>query len=150
MSETIFDKIARGEMNSWKIWEDENHLAFLTPFPNTAGVTVVIPKKNIGDNLFDLKQTEYIGLLNAAEIVANILRKAFNTPRVALVVEGTGVAYVHIKLYPLHGELAGKTDVWDKETEFNPEYLGYISTKEGPGMSDEELNKIQSIIKSVK
>ena len=44
MSDTIFDKIVRGEMESYKVWEDNKHLAFLTPFPNTPGFTVLIPK----------------------------------------------------------------------------------------------------------
>jgi len=41
-------------MKSWKVWEDEKFLAFLTPFPNTPGFTVVIPKQNPGDYVFSL------------------------------------------------------------------------------------------------
>lgn len=63
----------------------------------------------------------YTGIMNAARTVAKILEKAFNTPRVAIVFEGTGVAHIHAKLYPLHGALAGETNVWSKTTEFNPE-----------------------------
>ena len=51
---TLFDKILSGEIKSWKVWEDEHYLAFLTPFPNTPGMTVVIPKENTGDYLFEL------------------------------------------------------------------------------------------------
>ena len=49
MSDTLFDKIISGEIPSYKVWEDDKHLAFLTPFPNTPGLTVLIPKKNPGD-----------------------------------------------------------------------------------------------------
>lgn len=146
MSDTIFDKIVRGEMSAWKIWEDEKHLAFLTPFPNMLGGTVVIPKTNFGDYLFDLDDERYIELLNATKKVAQILKKALGVSRVAMVVEGTGVAYVHAKLYPLHGDLAGKTDVWSDERAFFPEYLGYISTVEGPKMDDEKLKETQEKI----
>lgn len=82
--------------------------------------------------------------------MAKILEKAFNTPRVALVFEGTGVAYVHAKLHPLHGKLATETNVWSKHKEFYPEYLGYMTTVEGPKMSDEELDKIQKLIVETK
>ncbi len=146
---TVFDKIITGEIKSWKVWEDERYLAFLTPFPNTPGVTIVIPKKNVGDYIFSIGDSEYLGLMEASKKVAKILEKAFNTPRVGLVLEGTGVAYVHAKLYPFHGELAGKTDVWSKTTEFNPDYLGWITTIEGPKMSDEELDEIQAKILNV-
>jgi histidine triad (HIT) family protein len=109
MSNTIFDKIVRNEIESRIVWEDSDHIAFLTPFPNTPGLTVVIPKKNIGDYVFTLSDDDYGQFLLATKKVANILEKAFGTNRVALVFEGTGVAYVHAKLYPLHGPLADQT-----------------------------------------
>ncbi len=146
MKETIFDKILKGEIKSWKVWEDESYFAFLTPFPNTPGMTIVIPKKNIGDYIFSLNESDYQNLMEASRKVAKILEKAFNTPRIAIVFEGTGVAYVHAKLYPLHGELAGETEVWSSHKEFYPEYVGYISTVEGPKMDDAELDQIQKII----
>ncbi|HWT55764.1 MAG TPA: HIT family protein [Candidatus Microsaccharimonas sp.] len=146
MSDTLFDKIISGEIPAWKVWEDGGYLAFLTPFPSTPGLTVVIPKVNPGDYLFDLDQTAVNGLMAAAQTVAKKLEKAFDTPRVALVFEGTGVPYIHAKLYPLHGDLAGETGVWSKHQEFYPEYAGYISTVEGPKMSDEELTAIQQKI----
>ena len=145
---TLFDKILSGEIKSWKVWEDENYLAFLTPLPNTPGMTVVIPKVNTGNYLFSLKDEDYHGLLDAARTVAKILEKTFDTPRVAMIFEGTGVAHVHAKLFPLHGKLAGETGVWSKHVEFYPEYIGYLTTVEGPRMSDEELNEVQRKIRN--
>ncbi|MDP2157256.1 MAG: HIT domain-containing protein [Nitrospirota bacterium] len=110
------------------------------------GLTVVIPKKNIGDYVFGLEQQEYQDLMLAARTVAKFLEKAFNTSRVALVFEGTGVAHVHAKLIPLHGKLADQTNVWSPHREFNPEYLGYLTTAEGPKMGDAELTRIQKMI----
>jgi diadenosine tetraphosphate (Ap4A) HIT family hydrolase len=144
--DTIFDKIVRNEIESRIVWEDSNHMAFLTPFPNTPGLTVVIPKKNIGDYVFKLSDEEYTEFLLATKKVANILEKAFETNRVALVFEGTGVAYVHAKLYPLHGPLADQTDVWSETTEFVEEYRGWLTTLEGPKMDDLMLDEIQKKI----
>jgi histidine triad (HIT) family protein len=146
VSNTIFDRIDRGEIRAYTEWQDPQYLAFLTPFPNTPGVTVVIPKSNPGDYIFSLSSAEYQGLMNAARKVAKLLEKAFNTPRIALAFEGTGVAYVHAKLFPLHGELASKTGVWSEQTEFHSEYLGYFSTIEGPRMNDKELERLQKLI----
>lgn len=144
---TIFDDIVSGKMKSWPVWEDEKFLAFLTPFPNTPGFTVVIPKQNPGDYLFSLDEKLYIEFMVATKKVAKILENAFETPRVALVFEGTGVAHVHAKLIPLHGELAGQTNVWSKDTEFSEEYRGWLTTAEGPRMSDEILDEIQAKIR---
>ena len=143
---TIFDKIVSGEIPAYKVWEDDTYLAFLTPFPNTPGYTVVIPKQNVGDYIFNLSDEQYHGLLAASKTVAKILEKAFATPRVALIFEGTGVAHVHAKLIPLHGDLAAQTDVWSKETEFNEEYRGWLTTAEGPQMDEERLKQIQQTI----
>ena len=136
-------------MHSYKVWEDDNFLAFLTPFPNIPGLTVVIPKHNPGDYIFSLDDTLYLDFLAATKKVANIIEKALGVARVALVFEGTGVAYVHAKLYPLHGELASQTDVWSDHTEFVEEYRGWMTTIEGPQMSEERLLDIQDKIKAV-
>jgi len=146
MTETIFDKIVSGEIESHIVWQDDTHIAFLTPFPNTPGFTVVIPKQNIGDNVFALNDEEYIELMRATKIVANILEKALDVKRVALVFEGTGVAHVHAKLIPLYGHLASQTDVWGDTTEFVEEYRGYITTLEGPKMDDARLAEIRDKI----
>jgi len=146
MSDTLFDKIVRGDIPSYKVWENDGYLAFLTPFPSTPGLTIVMPKTNQSDYLFDLTPEQMAGLNEAARTVSKILEKAFGVERVALVYEGTGVAYVHAKLYPLHGDLGGQTDVWSKHVEFFPQYIGYLSTVEGPEMSAEQLKEIQAKI----
>lgn len=146
---TIFDKIVSGEMKSWKVWEDDKFLAFLTPFPNTPGFTVVIPKQNPGDYIFSLDDALYLEFMEATKTVANILEKAFETSRVALIFEGTGVAHVHAKLVPLHGQLADETGVWSPHQEFHETYQGWLTTAEGPKMSDERLDEIQAQIRGV-
>jgi diadenosine tetraphosphate (Ap4A) HIT family hydrolase len=143
---TLFDEIIDGNIPAWKVWEDGKYLAFLTPFPSTPGLTVVIPKQNPGDYIFDMDDLEVAGLMAASKKVAKILEKALGVKRVGMVLEGTGVAHVHVKLYPLHGDLGGETNVWSKHQEFYPEYPGYISTVEGPRMSDEQLTEIQQKI----
>lgn len=138
MSDTIFDKIVTGEMSAYTVWQNQEYMAFLTPFPGTPGATVVIPKTNVGDYIFALSAEQVAGLTQACQIVAKLLEKAFGVPRVALVYEGTGVAYVHAKLYPMHGDLASQTGV-ETAGEFHETYPGYISTKEGPLMEEETL-----------
>ena len=146
---TIFDQIVSGEMKSWKVWEDDEFLAFLTTFPNTPGFTVVIPKENPGDYVFSLDDELYGRFMRAVKTVANILEKAFDTPRVALVFEGTGVAHVHAKLIPLHGDWADQTDVWSPHKEFHEEYRGWLTTAEGPKMDDARLDEVQAKILGV-
>ena len=148
MIETIFDKIIRREIPSYIVWEDDKHLAFLTPFPNTPGFTVVIPKINPGDYVFGIDATVYDDLMKATKTVAKLLEKALEVSRVALVFEGTGVAHVHAKLIPLHGGLASQADVWSKHTSFSENYEGFLTTAEGPMMDEARLKAIQAQIVS--
>lgn len=147
MPGTLFDKIISGQIKSWKVWEDQKHLAFLTPFPNTPGFTVVIPKRNASDYVFALDDEGYIALLLAVKTVAGLLEKALDVPRVAMVFEGTGVAHAHAKLIPLHGPLASQTDVWSSHREFHEEYRGYLTTVEGPAMDEPRLHELAGRIR---
>lgn len=147
MTDTIFDKIVRKEIPSFDVWEDDKYLAFLTPFPNTPGLTLVIPKENPGDNIFHLNNEDYLNLLNAAKKVANKLEQALEVRRVAMVVEGTGVPYVHVKLYPLYGKKAEEFNLDNSNTEFTEEYKGWITTMEGPKMDESRLIEIQQKIR---
>lgn len=144
--QTIFDEIVDGNIPSWSIWEDENYLAFLTPFASTPGATVVIPKKNPGDYVFDLDDVTVSGLMSASRKVAKLLEKAFGVTRVALVFEGEAVPHIHAKLYPMH-DLDGDRSKFPKQEVFFPTYPGYIMTASGPKLSDEELDRLQQKIR---
>ncbi len=149
MTDTIFDRIVRKEVKSWIVWESETHLAFLTPYGNTWGQTVVLPKEYLGDDVFEMEENSYIALMMACREVERLLKKGLEVQRVAMVIEGTGVPYVHAKLYPLHGKLAKSIDIEHPiHQEFYPEYVGYLSTVEGPKMRDEDLDKIAIKIRS--
>ncbi len=73
MKDCIFCKIVDGSAPSHKVWENDTHLAFLTIFPNTEGVTVVIPKKHYSSYLFDLPDDVFANLLFATKEVVRLL-----------------------------------------------------------------------------
>lgn len=147
MKRTIFDDIVEGRSKSWKVWENDEFLAFLTPFPNTPGFTVVIPKKNPGDYVFEIDSEVYKKFMMATKEVAELLKRSLDLPRVALIFEGTGVPYAHAKLIPMRGDLAkGIGSPVSKEQFFSEEYVGWLTTQDGPKMDDAELDKIQAQI----
>lgn len=142
---TLFDKIVDGEIPSYKIWEDDNYVAFLSRWPNTPGFTVVTAKDNPGDNYLDVPEQAFVGMMLAARKVAAILRKAFDTYRVGFVIEGEGVPHLHVKLIPMHG-LGKETGVHKHEPTFTEEYQGFLTTANGPEINDEQLKAIQKKI----
>lgn len=150
-TECIFCKIVAGEAPSYQIWEDETHLAFLSIFPNTEGVSVVVPKKHYDSYAFDLPDTVLSELVLAAKKVAHLLdEKLDDVGRTAMVFEGYGVNHVHAKLFPMHGtEKEGwKEHLSPIKTYFN-KYDGYISSNDGEREDDKKLQDIASKIKTM-
>jgi diadenosine tetraphosphate (Ap4A) HIT family hydrolase len=138
----LFCKISKGEIPSVKIWESENHLAFLDLSPNTDGMTLLITKEHFDSDATDMPEKEYSELMLEAKKVAKMLEKGLEVKRVALVMEGLGVNHVHIKLYPIYGLDDKFVETWTNEKKFFKKYEGYISTQLGPEMSFEKRKKI--------
>jgi len=147
-SNTLFDKIIRGEIPGYIVWQDADYAAFLTPFANTPGVTVVVPKNNPGSYIFALPAEHINGLMAAAQKVAKLLEKALQVEQVALVFEGEAVPHVHAKLYPMHG-LQNDRSNFPKNQLFLNQYPGYVTTIEGPEMDDAQLQQIQQKVQEV-
>ncbi len=100
---TIFTKIVKGEIPSYKIAEDDNYFAFLDINPLVKGHTLVIPKKEV-DYLFDLEDAEIAGLHVFAKKVAKAIDKSIDCIRVGVLVIGTEVPHAHIHLIPFNDE----------------------------------------------
>ena len=105
MEKSIFEKIADRKLPGHIVWEDETHIAFLTIGPIAEGHTLVVPKKNLGDDLFDLSDAEYQELLAKAKTVAKLLKEKMEAERVIMWVEGFEVPHVHVHLVPLIGPI---------------------------------------------
>ena len=147
MEGCIFCKIASEEFQSAKIWEDENHVAFLDINPNMVGMTLVIPKKHFDSYTFKMPDEDHHALIDAAKKTSEILEKALNVKRVAMVMEGLGVNHAHIKLYPINGLDEKFKDIWSKKRVFFEMFEGYITTELGPQRSMEELQALAEEIK---
>ena len=100
---TIFTKIVRGEIPSYKIAEDERYYAFLDINPLAKGHTLVIPKQEI-DYIFDLDAELLGGMMVFAQKVAKALKQTVPCNRVGLAVLGLEVPHAHIHLIPLNRE----------------------------------------------
>jgi histidine triad (HIT) family protein len=97
MDDCIFCKIIKGEIPSYKVYEDENVFAFLDIRPLNPGHTLVIPKKhfrwvwdidNIGEHYEAVKK------------IANAIKKAYGTDQVVSLIFGEEVEHAHTWLVP--------------------------------------------------
>ena len=150
MPDCIFCNIVAGTAPSHQVWEDDDYLAFLSIFPNTEGVTVVIPKKHQPSYVVNVDDMVSNTLLSAAKKVAKKIDAAYDdVDRCGFVFEGFGVDHLHVKLFPLHGT---KSDEWkqrasnvDKYFEY---YEGHISTHDHARADDAKLAEIAEKIRT--
>ena len=98
---SIFSKIISGEIESYKIAEDDRHIAFLDAMPLVKGHTLVVPKKAT-DLIFDLDSEEYKDLWAFTQNIAKQIKEAVPCNRVGIAVVGLEVPHAHIHLVPLN------------------------------------------------
>ena len=117
--ETLFTKIIKGVLPSYKVAEDASCYAFLDINPNAKGHVLCVPKKAV-DRLFDLPETEYHQLMDFARKVALGMREVIPCKRIALSVIGLEVPHAHIHLIPIQNmqEATFQTRVQPTEEEF--------------------------------
>lgn len=118
---TIFTKIAKGEIPSYKVAENEDFYAFLDISPLALGHTLVIPKHTEDDYIFHLDPETYAGLWAFARKVAEALKAAVPCKRVGVAVLGMEVPHTHIHLVPLQSE--GDMDFRRQRPEFTEEQM---------------------------
>ena len=98
---TIFSKIIRGEIPSYKIAEDDKFFAFLDIFPLKEGHVLVVPKTEV-DKFFDMPDEYLSEILLFAKPVAKAIEKAFECNRCGMAVIGLEVPHAHLHLVPIN------------------------------------------------
>src|SRR3989344_516583 len=91
MENCVFCKIASGEFDSARVWEDGEFLAILDLNPNVKGMTLVMTKKHYDSYAFGMPDDVYVRLMSACKKVGKLLDEKLGTVRTAMVMEGKGV-----------------------------------------------------------
>ena len=100
---TIFSRIIKGEIPSYKIAEDEKFYAFLDISPRVKGHTLVVPKLEV-DYIFDIEDDLLADMIVFSKKVAKAIKAAVPCKRIGVMVLGLEVPHAHIHLLPLQSE----------------------------------------------
>lgn len=123
---TIFTRIAKGEIPSYKVAESEQYYAFLDINPLVEGHVLVIPKNVEDDYIFHLDESVYEGLWAFARKLALAIKAAIPCKRVGVAVLGMEVPHTHIHLVPLQSE--GDLDFRRPKLKLSPEQFQKIAS----------------------
>lgn len=101
---TIFSRIISGELPGRIVWSDDRVAAFLSIAPLTAGHTLVVPRAEV-DEWTDLEPELVAHLMTVSRTVGAALKRAFDAPRIGLIVAGFEVPHAHVHVFPA-GDMA--------------------------------------------
>ena len=98
---TIFSRIVKGEIPSYKVAESKDFYAFLDINPLARGHALVIPKKEV-DYIFDIENELYKELFTFAKKVGKVIESVIPCKRMGIIVFGLDVPHAHIHLIPIN------------------------------------------------
>jgi histidine triad (HIT) family protein len=126
----VFAKILRGEIPSFKVYEDDYSLAFMDIMPEADGHTLVIPKF-AAETLLDIPADELSHTMTTVQKVMSALKSTLG-------VEG-------VILMQLNGSAAGQT-VHHLHFHLIPEHLSKLK---GHGAAMGDMEKIKALAEKI-
>jgi histidine triad (HIT) family protein len=126
----IFCKILDGKIPSYKVYEDENVVAFLDISQITKGHTLVVPKKHV-KNIFDMEETLASQVFVSIPKIANAIKKAFNPIGLNMINNNDkphqSVNHFHIHLIPRYEKDRFKINFINNQDEWeHDDYLEVV------------------------
>ena len=100
----VFARILRGEIPSYRVYEDDLTLAFMDAMPQADGHTLIIPKVE-AENILDTPPEALSAVMLTTQRIARAVRKAFDAPGILIAqlngrAAGQSVFHVHFHVVP--------------------------------------------------
>jgi histidine triad (HIT) family protein len=99
---TVFERIIAGELQSWKVFEDDSAIAILDITPVNKGHVIVIPKKRYS-NIYDLPESLFAHLMTIVHKLAPAIKKATGAEGLNIIMNNekagghiTNHAHIHV------------------------------------------------------
>lgn len=107
--QNIFAKILRGEIPSFKVYEDDATFCFMDIMPRTDGHCLVIPKTPCR-NVLDASDAQLAAVMATVKKVANAAKVAFDANGITVqqfneTAGGQEVFHLHFHIHPRHDGL---------------------------------------------
>src|SRR6202521_5831094 len=132
----LFAKILRGDLPSYKVYEDDRAIAFLDIMPRSPGHTLVIPKVP-ARNILDVDPEVLAEVMRVAQKIAKAAMTVFNADGITLQqfsepAGGQVVFHLHVHVMPRKSGVALKPPA---------------SVKEDPAILSDQAQKLAAALK---
>lgn len=91
--------IINGDLPGRFVWRDDTVVAFLTINPVTPGHVLVVPRDEI-DHWEQVDPKVFAHITDVAQHVGKAVKKAFDAPRLGLLIAGLEVPHLHVHVFP--------------------------------------------------
>jgi histidine triad (HIT) family protein len=98
---SIFTKIINNEIPSYKIFENNDFIAFLDVNPVALGHTLIVPKYEV-DYIFELDKNLLSSILLFSQYISKALELSIPCKRIGIAVIGLEVPHAHMHLIPIN------------------------------------------------
>ena len=103
--QNIFAQIIRGEASCYKLYEDDDVLAFLDLFPQSYGHTLVIPKRSAARNILDVDTEALCKVMTVVQQLSRVIVDELKPDGVQIAQfngapAGQTVFHIHVHIVP--------------------------------------------------
>lgn len=117
----IFCKILKGDIPSYKVYEDDSFIGILDINPSAKGHVIIIPK-NHAANIFELSEKDAKEIFVVAKKIAEAIKKAYQPDGINILqnngeAAGQTVFHLHVHVIPRYKDDTIKIEWEPKEME---------------------------------
>ncbi len=123
MENCIFCQIVDKKSSCYKVYENDEFLAFLDIYPRVLGHTLVIPKKHY-QWVYDVPNFDQYWL--TALKITKAMKKALSPYFITYTTHGLQVPHAHIHIMP---RLATETSFIPEQKNFSPQEMREVATR---------------------
>lgn len=126
----IFCKILKGDIPSYKVYEDDSFIGILDINPSAKGHVIIIPK-NHAANIFELSEKDAKEIFVVAKKIAEAIKKAYQPDGINILqnngeAAGQTVFHLHVHVIPRYKDDTIKIEWEPKEMEDSEKVLEEI------------------------
>jgi len=104
-AQNIFAQIIRGEAPCYKLYEDDDVLAFLDLFPQSRGHALVVPKRSAARNILEVDSDALCKVMGVVQRLTRVIVEELNPDGVQVAQfngapAGQTVFHIHVHIVP--------------------------------------------------
>ncbi len=101
-ADCLFCRLVRGDLPSYRVYEDDNFVVLLTIHPVNPGHAMVVPKEHIG-SFYEVEDALYTPMMLLVKRMARAIKGVFAPLQVVMETSGVGNRHVHVHVLPVYG-----------------------------------------------